>query len=325
MGDFKMEDIRQTEEWARYLQSCGWVVEKVKGINVFIKKIPLTPFSMMKVQRFRMELLTDPGHSEPGEESRRETPHYNACARSFDSAKAPLRMTKMEGFLKEVKRKYRVVYMVVEPGVNHPLRIAESSEPSFAGWRVNTKPFLPTKTVVVDLGKSKKQLWSDLSTNTKRILRKEDYTSEQIIFRKNDSSDEKSRIEFYKAWKRSSKTWVMSKERFNKLLDAFGKKASLWVSEGKGELLSGILVLESGDTANYFQTWTSERGRVSGAHYYLVWQVILACKKKGLKWFDFEGVLDERWPMKKWAGFSEFKRKFGGKVVAYPGSFTKWF
>ncbi len=279
-----MEDIRQTREWGKYLQSCNWIVEKVGGVNVFIKKVPLTPFSMMKIQRFHGKL-------------------------DFID-------------LKKVKRKYKIVYTVVEPAVLQraggselsytSLRTAESSEPSFA---INRNPFLPTKSIVIDLTRSKKQLWNDLSSNAKRILNNKNIVQTTKI---------RNRKKFYKAWKGASKTWVMSEKSFKKLLNAYGKKASLWVSESKGELLSGILLLESKDMANYFQTWTSEEGRKKGAHYHLVWKVILECKKKGLKWFDFEGILDERWPQKKWAGFSEFKKKFGGKVVSYPGSFTEW-
>lgn len=287
MDDIKMEDIRQTKEWKRYLQSSGWVVEKVNLsshsgrvhphtrrrealVSVFIRKITLTPFSMMKVQRFDGEL-------------------------DFSD-------------LKRLKRRHRVIYTVLEP-----LKMG------LQGWRINKHPFLPTETVVVNLNKSKGQLWNDLSTNAKRILNKSSMVR-TIELRGRDG-----REEFYKAWKKSSKTWVMSEERFNKLLDAFGKKASIWVSESESELFSGVVLLRSKDTANYSQTWTSKKGRGLGSHYKLIWQVILECKKKGLKWFDFEGVLDKRWPQKKWAGFSEFKKKFGGTVVTYPGSFTKWF
>ncbi|MBU1071252.1 peptidoglycan bridge formation glycyltransferase FemA/FemB family protein [Patescibacteria group bacterium] len=287
MDDIKMEDIRQTKEWGRYLESCGWVVDKVGDISVFIKKVPLTPFSMMKIQRFSGKLdLSD---------------------------------------LKRVKRKYKVVYTVIEP-------FGEKSQ-----GRINRHPYLPTKSIIVDLANNEKQLWSDLSKTTKQTLKKNNYIDSRLRGNDEEEQNDKkrhsgklslrnaSRIWFYEAWKGSSKTWLMGEKRFNKLLDAFGKKASLWVSESEGEFLSGILLLESKDTANYFQTWTSKEGRRIGAHYHLVWQVILECKKKGLKWFDFEGILDERWPQKKWAGFSRFKKKFGGKVVTYPGSFTKWF
>jgi len=264
-----MKDIRQTKEWAGYLRSSGWIVEKVSGIYVFIKKIPLSPFSMMKIQRFPGKL------------------NFKA--------------------LKKIKKKNRVVYVVAEP-----------KNEVVEGWRVNKKPFLPTKTMVIDLRKSEKELWNDLSTNAKRILNRK--TGVRIVELKREES-----FRFYKAWKESSKTWIMSEDRFDKLFDAFSDKAGLWISENNGEILSGVLLLKSKDTVNYFQTFTSKRGRDAGIHYKLVWEVILKSKKEGFRYFDFEGVLDKRWPMKKWAGFSAFKNKFGGELVSYPGSFVKWF
>ena len=71
-------------------------------------------------------------------------------------------------------------------------------------------------------------------------------------------------------------------------------------------------------------TWTSEVGRQSGAHYKLVWEELLKAKEMGMKYFDFEGVFDPRWPQKKWIGFTEFKRRFGGKLVQFPGGFSRW-
>lgn len=293
-----MEDIRQTKEWVEYLRSCGWVVEKIGRVFVFIKKIPLTPFSMMKIQRFKGSL-------------------------DFSD-------------LKRGRRKHKVVYTVIEPGCDPKIRVGP--------FRLNKRPFLPTKTVVVDLRKSENELWDDLSTNAKRILRKgqdnvfschsersrgisvaDSLTVERDLSTRRLGRDDKEKKGFYDAWKRAGKTWVMGRKRFSKLLDAFGEKASLWVSEKNGEVLSGILLLRSRNTANYFQTFTTRKGRGNGAHYFLVWQVILTCKKQGLKWFDFEGILDKRWPQKNWAGFSRFKKKFGGEAVTYPGSFTKWF
>ncbi|KKU22794.1 MAG: hypothetical protein UX34_C0021G0006 [Candidatus Woesebacteria bacterium GW2011_GWF1_46_13] len=45
-----MVDIRQTVQYANYLEKIGWVVEKSGEINYFIKKLPLVG-SIIKVQR----------------------------------------------------------------------------------------------------------------------------------------------------------------------------------------------------------------------------------------------------------------------------------
>jgi len=44
------QDLRQSDGWAEYLESQGWLVEKLGGTKVFIRKIP--PFgAVAKIQR----------------------------------------------------------------------------------------------------------------------------------------------------------------------------------------------------------------------------------------------------------------------------------
>ena len=45
-----MIDIRQTENYARYLRLEDWEVERIENINYFIRKFPLIG-SVLKVQR----------------------------------------------------------------------------------------------------------------------------------------------------------------------------------------------------------------------------------------------------------------------------------
>jgi len=47
-------------------------------------------------------------------------------------------------------------------------------------------------------------------------------------------------------------------------------------------------------------------------------------KKMGCKIFDFEGIYDDRFPLKSWLGFSRFKKSFGGLEVEYPGAYSKF-
>ena len=45
-----MVDIRQSVNYANYLKSQGWIVERIKNTNYFIKKIPILG-SVLKIQR----------------------------------------------------------------------------------------------------------------------------------------------------------------------------------------------------------------------------------------------------------------------------------
>lgn len=45
-----MKDLRQTKEYAKYMENIGWLVERIDNTNYFIKKFPLVG-SFMKLQR----------------------------------------------------------------------------------------------------------------------------------------------------------------------------------------------------------------------------------------------------------------------------------
>jgi len=47
-----MTDVRQTPEYAEYMRSRGWNVEKVGGVYIFAKRLPLLG-SFIKVQRYK--------------------------------------------------------------------------------------------------------------------------------------------------------------------------------------------------------------------------------------------------------------------------------
>lgn len=211
--------------------------------------------------------------------------------------------------LNQIKRKYWVVNSIIEPQ-----KIQNPENYKKAGYKLTRFPFLAMSTYINDLRKSEKELWNDLSDNAKRLIKK----NESVVIEK--AIPEK----FCKLWKISSKIWIMKPDEVANLIKSFKGKVRLVMSRVGNEYHSGLMVIYSKDTANYYMTWTSKEGRESGAHFKLVWNEMLLAKKSGMKYFDFEGVFDARWPQKKWYGFTEFKRRFGGKLVRLPGGFSRW-
>ena len=211
--------------------------------------------------------------------------------------------------LKRLKKKYRVLQTVIEP-----LKIQNVEDYKKAGFKRSRLPFLATKTVVIDLRKDEKQLWKNLSENAKRLIKAN----------KEVENEEMGPDEFHEIWRKNSKVWVLTLTELKNLIKSFGKNGRLSVARDDRGVHSGLLSLQTKDTLNYFQTWTSDLGRKSGAHYKLVWEEILRAKAGGVTYFDFEGIYDEEFPIKKWKGFTEFKKKFGGEIVHHPGSFSKW-
>lgn len=212
--------------------------------------------------------------------------------------------------LAAIKRKNWVASSIIEPQ-----KIQDVLGFKMAGYKLTRFPYLATKTYIVDLGVAEEKLWEGLSENAKRMIKKNEKI--EVL--------EVSPKDFLSHWKRWSKIWTMKEREIESLKRHFGDKMRLVVCSDGNTYHSGLMLLSTKDCTNYYQTWTAEEGRKSGAHYKLVWEEILHAKRSGQRYFDLEGIFDERWPQKRWRGFTEFKRRFGGKEVSFPGSYFRWF
>lgn len=271
-------DLRQTREYGEYLQKSGWIVERSgkESVQILIRKMPLLPISVMKVQRWQGKLDW--------------------------------------GELEKIKKRDRVIYQVLEPEVEN----GEREEMERRGFRLSKSPYLPTKTVVVDLGKGEDLLWRELSKDARQKIKQ----GEGLVIEETDDWEK-----FRGEWKKWGRGYVPGVESVVNLKRILGDKCRILVARKKagGEMLSGAVIVEGGETAYYYFAWTGDEGRELNSQYKLVWEVIRGAKKRGNERFDFEGIYDERFPNKRWLGFSGFKKKFGGEEVIYPGSWQKWF
>jgi len=266
-------DLRQSQEYAKYLKSIGWLVERISGCNIYIRKIPLTPFSIIKIQRPK---------------------------------KIPLKK------IEHLARKHRAVTIYLEP-----LITSYQLQATKYGYRLHKSPYLPTKTISLDLTQSEEKILAQMKKDARYELRKAEKEAVQLI-------KVKGLTKFHQAWKKSVgwQRYVPSLKSLQHLKKAFGEKA-IFLGIGK-PLIAGTVILMADKTAYYYYAFTSKEGRRKSAQYLLVWEAIKLAKKRGCKIFDFEGIYDERFPIKAWKGFSHFKKSFGGKEVGYPGCFVKY-
>ena len=56
----------------------------------------------------------------------------------------------------------------------------------------------------------------------------------------------------------------------------------------------------------------------------VVWEGMMEAKRRECEWLDFDGIYDERYPIKAFKGFSRFKAGFGGIEVEYLPAFERW-
>ncbi|MCF0104622.1 MAG: peptidoglycan bridge formation glycyltransferase FemA/FemB family protein [Eggerthellaceae bacterium] len=89
----------------------------------------------------------------------------------------------------------------------------------------------------------------------------------------------------------------------------------------KEEIIAASLFFDFGDTRYYMQSASNYKYRRLPATVALLTSALFDAKEKGLKKFDFWGIAPGGAPKDHpWAGFTSFKKSFGGEAVHYCGT-----
>lgn len=290
-----MNDIRQSKNYADYLLTQGWIVERIGNINYFVKKIPFLG-SILKIQRpEKIDFRT----------------------------------------IQKLEKKYKVFQTIIEP-----INEIEAKFLINKGYKLSKSPYLPSKTLHLDLTQSKEKIFRNFSKDCRYSIKK----GEGIKI--SDCSTTQEITNFYNAWKKSVNfnRYVPSLESLLKLEENFpclagrqAQKRSLFLTSHNnvGTIIGGAIfttsfhdvsnyIIYDEGTIYYWHGFTNSEGRTSLSQYPLLYQAILWGKEMKYKIFDFEGIYDERFPQQSWIGFTHFKKSFGGTEVSYPGCYTKF-
>ncbi|MCT9868864.1 lipid II:glycine glycyltransferase FemX [Paenarthrobacter aurescens] len=95
---------------------------------------------------------------------------------------------------------------------------------------------------------------------------------------------------------------------------------TLFIAELEGEAIAAAFAYDSADTRVYAHAALDDTHRKLSAGIPLLVTLMADAKEKGLKHVDLWGVAPEDQPDHKWAGFTAFKKSFGGREVSYPGT-----
>jgi lipid II:glycine glycyltransferase (peptidoglycan interpeptide bridge formation enzyme) len=218
--------------------------------------------------------------------------------------------------INELAKKYKSFQIIIEPKSEMDARYLIS-----IGYKKSKRPYLPTKTLHLELTHPQESLINQMKKDAKRAIKK---TEDLEIHEPTISC-------FRDCWKKAVglKRYVPAIKNLKSLKKNFRKNCLfLLTKEGSAGaifLMGDKIALgqQAASSAYYWQAFSNQKGRKTLAQYKIVWEGILWAKKHGAKIFDFEGIYDKRFPNKKWKGFTHFKKSFGGYEVSYPGAFVK--
>ncbi|OGM14199.1 hypothetical protein A3D84_03820 [Candidatus Woesebacteria bacterium RIFCSPHIGHO2_02_FULL_42_20] len=216
--------------------------------------------------------------------------------------------------INRIAKKHRAFQIVIEP-----FDFAQGKPLIKRGFKLTKSPYLPSKTIEIDLTKTENQLLGEMHHKTRYNIKIAKRNKLQVT----SSSDMNSFVELWLAAQPSRRLLKLGKS-IHALHSAFGKNSHLLLAHKSNKLLAGILMPETGSVAYYMYAAATPEGKKLFAPTLVTWEAIKLAKKLKCKLFDLEGVYDDRFPLKSWLGFTRFKKSFGGKEAVYPGAFTKW-
>lgn len=272
-------NLQQSTTYQEYIKKLGWQVIEVDGQVIFLKHIPLFG-NLAKLQR-------------------------------------PQKLPQLAQLIKFVKS-YKIRRLAIEPEYNEPqtelTRLIEGLNPHV---QLNRSPFLPTKTIMIDLTSTEEEIFHKFSEAKRRAVRRA--VKNNLYIQESNNIGDLIKIKNKSAGFLGFITTTGTRQ----LWETFTEKNTttlLAYEKDNHKLIGGIMLLFHDATAYYWIAGATREGKKLFAPTLLAWEALKLSKKRGMKQFDFVGVWDERLPQenKQWLGFTRFKEGFGGESFFYP-------
>lgn len=274
-------DIRQSPQWAKYMESLGWIVKQNGGIQIFIKKFPLLPFSMIKIQHPKGKI--------DFKEIDKIAKKYNSLAVVIE----PHNFKFNEDLFKF--NNYKKSKLLFSHSSTFKIDLTLSERKIWGLFSENAKRNI------------KRALQNKLTTVVKKTWQ-------------SDPKDFKDFYKLMRNLEKIKKIYTLSEKEFYKKAESFKKNSFFLFAYYNDEPIAALWLSFFDGVVTYMQTGINEKGYKLNANYLLVWEGMKKGKKYGLKIWDFDAVFDKRFPKEhpRWKGFSEFKSRFHGELIEYP-------
>jgi len=281
-----IQDIRQSDNWGKYLNSIGWDIFRTPG-GVLMAYKKMLGRSFIKIQKPKVLSEED--------------------------------IKEIDEFAK--KKKYFLVKLEPMPGQDETLLSKSGFLKSYTPLSVPSTMYIDLTKSEADLwnnvSHSGKYSIHRAEREGVQIRYYENPTEEALSSFYEIFAQTAVRQKFYKLPFSEVLSRSKSFGRKSHLVNAYNNK---------GELMSGKLFLGHNDLVLYSIGGTADAGRKTKIGYELLWKAVIYLKSTGYKTLDLEGVDDSRFPFftSHWAGFTHFKEKFGGEVVRFPYPYIKY-
>ena len=182
----------------------------------------------------------------------------------------------------------------------------------------------PEETWVLDLTPEMDTIYKNMKQNTRNLCRNYEKKGVSVKISDNPAKDIKILANFHQKIAKSKKIGAFS-EKYLKA-EATQPFATLYIAYFEKKPIAASLFFDHEDTRFYMQSASDKNFHKLPATYAILNEAIIDARTKKLKKFDFWGIAptDADGKIEKdhpWAGFTNFKKSFGGQEVKYLGTY----
>lgn len=222
--------------------------------------------------------------------------------------------------LLKLARRHHCTYIKVEP------KELASGEATKLHLKRNSYSIQPETTLKIDLTLSEEDLLKQMKPKGRYNIKVAN--KHNILYRWFDgqSKDITQAIEqFYQllaATATRDHFGIHSREYYQLFLAKLFPHSRLYLAYNEQVVVAGLIATFYQNESIYYYGASSNQDRETMATYGLQWQVIKDAKTYGATTYDFLGIAPEHASENHpWYGVTTFKKKFGGYIVQYPGTY----
>lgn len=208
--------------------------------------------------------------------------------------------------LKTIAKQEKVIFLRIEP---------KNSFPWLQNFERQTRRRQPQKTLILNLEKTEEEIKKNFHPKTRYNIKLAHKKKLELEIKTYPDEDFEKFFRLLQETSSRHNFSIYKKEYYYNLLSIKDEflKPLLFLAKYKNKIVAAHLLVEFGNTLYYLHGGSDYKERALMAPYFLHWKEICWAKEKGLKYFDFWGIDEKKWP-----GLTSFKKRFGGEEIVYP-------
>lgn len=225
--------------------------------------------------------------------------------------------------LESLAKKLKVDYVRIEPvvvGIDNTTIIP-------TGYAITKRTTQPKQTLIIDIAKPMDDILADMSKTNRYLWNKVERNglSFKLSYKLEDL---KAFLEMMAETAGRTQSKFHDSQYYEALIEVLGPNKVVGVAYVyyNNKPMSGVVFADDkkAKTRSYLYAGSFFEARKHSANAPLVVYLLETAKNMHFKYFDFFGVAPSDAPSDhKWAGFSKFKRSFGGQELEYAGTWER--